>query len=179
MCAISPVTFCVFANAFTDILDKFGIHWQLLLIQTLNFSAVVAILYYFAFKPILKTIDARREKIEEGLRYTEKMKQKLDQADILVDNKLSQAKDEARQIIEEARAQAKEYSEKQRLEIDQLTRGMLEESKRTIEEEKAKMVGELKKDVKVLVADVVAKVLSKSLTDEERQKYQSMAEIEL
>ena len=179
MYGVNSVTSCFIANAFTEVLDTFGIHWQLLLIQSLNFLLVVAILYFVAFKPILRTIDERREKIESGLKYADEMKRKLGQAEVSAEERLTRAKNEARQIIEDANSQAKEYVEQQRLEMEQMTQEMLTAAQRNIADEKAKMMDDLKEEVKTLVADVAAKVLAKSMTNEERQQYQSMAEIEL
>ena len=66
MFGIETVILGAVTDALADVLKNFGVNWQLLLIQSLNFLCVVGILYYFAFKPILKTMEERRAKIESG-----------------------------------------------------------------------------------------------------------------
>ncbi|UPA28566.1 MAG: F0F1 ATP synthase subunit B [Verrucomicrobiota bacterium] len=168
----------VIANVLTEVAKAFGVHWQLLLIQSLNFLCVVGILYYFAFKPVLKTMDERRSKIEHGLQYADEMKQKLAQADSAVEERLSEAKAEACRIVENAKIEAEKHSVRQRTEAEHLAHEMIESAKQTIQAEKAKVVDDLKDEVKVLVTDVVAKILVKSMTDEERRRYRTMAEVE-
>lgn len=168
----------VLANVLTEVAQTFGVHWQLLLIQALNFLCVIGILYYVAFKPVLKTMDERRSKIERGLQYAEEMKHKLAQADTAVEERLTEAKAEACRIIENAKAEAEKYSVRQRTEAEHLAHEMIESAKQTIQAEKAKVIDDLKDEVKVLVTDVAAKVLDKTLTDEDRQRYRAMAEVE-
>ncbi|MDR0418399.1 MAG: F0F1 ATP synthase subunit B [Puniceicoccales bacterium] len=166
-------------DALTDVLENFGVHWQLLLIQSLNFLCVVGILYYFAFKPILKTMEERRTKIESGLRYAEEMREQLARSDVAVREQLAQAKEEARQIIEDAKRQAQDYAAKQKEEIEQLTQNMIASAKQNIADERAKMIVDLKDEVKVLVADMAAKVLARELSSEERTRYLDRAVLRL
>lgn len=179
MLGTGTVTPVVLAGAFSEFLDAFGIHWQLLLIQALNFLCVVTVLYYFALRPILKTMEARREKIESGLAYAEEMKEKLAEVDERAAKRLVLAKEEARKIVEEAKVQAKSYTDKQQREMEQMTQEMLASAKQSIADEKAQMLHDLKGEVKVLVTEVAAKVLSRELSPEERERYTEVAEIEL
>ncbi|MDR1907085.1 MAG: F0F1 ATP synthase subunit B [Puniceicoccales bacterium] len=179
MFGIETVVLGALTDALADVLESFGVHWQLLLIQSLNFLCVVGILYYFAFKPILKTMEERRTKIESGLRYAEEMREQLAQSDVTVRERLVQAREEARQIIEDAKQQAKDYAAKQKEEIEQLTEHMIASAKQNIADEKTKMMADLKDEVKLLVADVAAKVLTKELSAEERSRYLDGAVLQL
>ncbi|MDR1435542.1 MAG: F0F1 ATP synthase subunit B [Puniceicoccales bacterium] len=163
----------------SGLLETFGVQWQLLLIQSLNFLCVVAILYFFAFKPVLKTMEERKSKIESGLQYAEEMRLQLESSDAAIRDRLGQAKEEAHQIMEEARRQSEIYSDKQKAEMEQLTQGMLDGARRNIAEEKAKMFHDLKSEVKTLVTDIAAKVLAKELSLAEHKRYLDEIEIQL
>ncbi|MDR2200842.1 MAG: F0F1 ATP synthase subunit B [Puniceicoccales bacterium] len=154
-----------------DLLGTFGVHWSLLLIQALNFFSVVAILYFFAFKPVLKTMEERRAKIEGGLQYAEDMRVQLERCDGVIQERLAHAKEEAHQIIEEAKQQSKIYADRQREEVEQLGEEMIRAAKESIREEKAKMLIDLRSEVKILVGDIAEKVLAKELSTEERRRY--------
>jgi F-type H+-transporting ATPase subunit b len=165
--------------ASSGLLETFGVQWQLLLIQSLNFLCVMAVLYFFAFKPVLKTMEERKSKIESGLRYAEEMRLQLENSDATIRDRLAKTKEEAQQIMEEARQQSKIYSDRQRAEIGQLTQGMVDAARRNIEEEKAKMFHDLNGDVKTLVTDIAAKVLAKELSLAEQKRYLDEIEIHL
>ena len=57
-------------------MDKLGIEPVMLLTQVINFLVLVILLTKFLYKPILKLIDERRKKIEEGLQLAQEMKLK-------------------------------------------------------------------------------------------------------
>ena len=59
------------------IMHEFGVEWPFFIAQVVSFSVVAFLLYKFAFKPVLATIDERQSKIEDGLNYADEMKAKL------------------------------------------------------------------------------------------------------
>ncbi|MDR0740180.1 MAG: F0F1 ATP synthase subunit B [Puniceicoccales bacterium] len=179
MFEIETVVLGSITDALVDVLENFGVHWQLLLIQSLNFLCVVGILYFFAFKPILKTMAERRTKIESGLRYAEEMREQLAQSDVTVREQLLRAREEAQQIIEAAEQQAQDYATRQREEVERLTQQMIDAAKQSIADEKTKMMADLRGEVKGLVADVAAKVLARELSSEERAHYLDRAVLQL
>ena len=170
--------FATAIDSFVEVLGIFGVKWQLLLIQAINFLCILSVLYFFAFRPILKTMEERRTKIESGLKYAEEMKEQLAKSDITIKAQLAKARDEARQIIEEAQQQAQEYAEKQKAEIEQLTQNMVATAKQNIADERTKMLANLKGEVKLLVVDITSKVLAKELSLQERTRYLSETEIQ-
>src|ERR1017187_10313567 len=66
------------ASGVTKIVKDFGLSLPFFLAQVLNFSIVAFILWRFAFKPVLATIDERQKKIASGLQYADEMKAKLE-----------------------------------------------------------------------------------------------------
>ncbi|MDR2372373.1 MAG: F0F1 ATP synthase subunit B [Puniceicoccales bacterium] len=179
MFGIETVVLGSITDTLVDVLENFGVHWQLLLIQSLNFLCVVGILYFFAFKPILKTMAERRAKIESGLHYAEEMREQLAQSDVTVREQLLRAREEAQQIIEAAKQQAQDYATRQREEVERLTQQIIDAAKQSIADEKTKMMADLRGEVKGLVADVAAKVLAKELSSEERAHYLDRAALQL
>jgi F-type H+-transporting ATPase subunit b len=59
------------------IVTIFGVDWPHLLAQIISFSIVCAVLYRFAYRPILKMLEERRQQIAQGLANTEKIKAEL------------------------------------------------------------------------------------------------------
>src|SRR5215471_21009333 len=59
------------------IATTFGVDWPHLLAQIISFCIVCAILYWFAYKPILQMLEQRRRQIELGLANAEQINAEL------------------------------------------------------------------------------------------------------
>lgn len=86
----------------------FGIDWRLLIIQAFNFGLLLVVLSYFLYKPILKIIDERREKIAEGVRTADAASRRLAEAKEEGDKQIGDAAREAEGLVAAARASAEE-----------------------------------------------------------------------
>lgn len=54
-----------------QLIHAFGIDARLILIQVVNFGLLMAILTYFLYKPVLKVLAERQEKIAQGVKDAE------------------------------------------------------------------------------------------------------------
>ena len=54
-----------------EIARTFGVAWPHLIAQTISFILVCALLYWLAYRPILRMLDARRQQIADGLANAE------------------------------------------------------------------------------------------------------------
>lgn len=61
----------------SELFAAFGINWKLITAQMVNFGALVFLLSYFLYSPILKLLDERREKIAQGVKDAEEASAKL------------------------------------------------------------------------------------------------------
>ena len=52
-------------NMISEIAGRFGVRWDLLVAQIINFCIVAVGLYYLAFKPVLSNLDERKRRIDE------------------------------------------------------------------------------------------------------------------
>jgi F-type H+-transporting ATPase subunit b len=171
----------ILAAATTEIStpEKFGLELNVVLIQAVSFLILSAVLYYFAIKPVLSTMDLRAKKIDSGLRYADEMKTQLDalQAESVASAKRAQA--EATRIIEEARKAAKEFLDKQTQEASAKASDILVKAQQVIELEKKKMLAEARTEIARLVVETTQKVLAKDLSDSDRSRYNESAAREL
>src|SRR5229473_182972 len=60
-----------------DTAARVGLNWQQFISQTIAFCIVAFVLKRFAFDPIFKVLDERREKIKESLENADKIKAEL------------------------------------------------------------------------------------------------------
>jgi F-type H+-transporting ATPase subunit b len=148
---------------FMEILHKLGIDWKLLLAQGVNFLILLYILKRFAYGPMLRFLDEREARIEDGLKNAEAAAKKLTEAQAEQTKVLAEAQKEARGIVEEALAVAKrrdgENLEKTKEEIAR----MLTASQAEIASEKNKMLQEAKQELASLVVSATEKITKEKI----------------
>ncbi len=167
------------ANQILQIFDLFGLDIRFLLAQIVNFGIVAFLLYKFAFKPVLATIEERQKKISDGLQYAEEMKIKLADAEKEHAATLQKAQQEAQTILGEARETAKLYLDKQTEAAAGKSEEIIAKAKEAIELERNKMLTEVRGEVVRLVIDTTSKVLTKDLSEDERSRFSKSAAEEL
>ncbi|MCF7820137.1 MAG: F0F1 ATP synthase subunit B [Candidatus Pacebacteria bacterium] len=146
-----------------ELLEALGLNLKILLAQLVNFAVLFFVLWKFAYKPIFKMLEERRNKIAKGVKDADKAEDKLKEAKVKEQELINAAKKEALQIIEEARerAEAKKQSviDKTKEEIGQI----INAEKEKIQQEKADTLKSIKADVSELVILAVEKVLQEKL----------------
>ena len=78
-----------------QIASTFGVDWPHLIAQIISFGIVCVVLYVLAYKPILQTLEARRQQIASGLANAEKIKAELARIETERQQVLMKADDEA------------------------------------------------------------------------------------
>jgi F-type H+-transporting ATPase subunit b len=163
----------------TKIMHDFGISLPGIAAQVLNVGIVVFILWKFAFKPVLATLDERQQKIASGLQYADEMKLKLEAAQQESAASAKRAQLESTRIIEEARKSAKEFLDKQSHETATKANDILVKAQQAIELEKKKMLAEARTEIARLVVVTTQRVLARELSDADRSRYNDAAAREL
>lgn len=131
----------------SDLLAVFGVNWKLLLAQGINFALLLSILTYFLYKPILKMIDERREKIAEGVRTAEDAKNQLALAKTQSDKIVGDASKEAENLAKAARARAEEKGAEIVKSAEAQAQGVLSDATQRAEEAKRKAIKESEREI--------------------------------
>jgi F-type H+-transporting ATPase subunit b len=162
-----------------QITGKFGVTWPTLIAQMVNFCLVAIVLYKFAVKPIAATLDERQQKIADGLQYAEEMKTQLAEAERERAEKIKQAAIDAQRILTEAREQSKEMIEGKTQEAAAQAEAIIRKASEATELERKKMLSDVRQEVARLVVATSSKVLSRDLSDTEKQTFSDSAAKEL
>lgn len=161
------------------IVKHFGLDTGFFVGQTINFLIVAALLYFLAFRPILKTVSERQTKIEDGLRYSEEMKAKLADAEKSHEETLRQASLEAQNILKEAKTQASDLIENKTEEARTKAEDIIRRGEEALVAERKKMLAEVHDEVTRLVVATTRKVLDRELSDAEKSTFSNRAASEL
>ena len=87
-------------------LATFGLDWKIFLAQLANFAIVLFVLQRFAYKPLLKALDARSKRVEESLKKADEIDRRLTAVEAERSGTLAEAKTQAAALLEKARQDA-------------------------------------------------------------------------
>jgi len=154
-----------------EILKLFGIDWRLMIAQLINFAIVVAVLWYFALKPLTKTMRQRNQEIQKGLDDALEAEKRLSVAEEKVVDELRKAKAEATNILVEAQKQVDKNKQLEREKSQQEIEQMINKARQQIADEKNLMLAEVKQEIGGMVVQALQKILSEELTQAVDKKY--------
>jgi F-type H+-transporting ATPase subunit b len=144
------------------------------------FGLTFFVLKKYAFGPIQKTIDTRRERIEQALAEADNAREEARR--LLAEHRqlIGQAKTEGEEILSEARRIADAQRERVREETEEDRQRRLEETRRQIEQATHQALGQIRDEVGKLSLAAAEKITRKSLTGPDQQRLidEALAEID-
>lgn len=153
-----------------QIANTFGVDWPHLLSQIISFSIVCIILHRFAYKPVLKMLEQRRQQIAQGIADAETIKTELAQAEAKCREIILQGNAQATKLIEEAHKAAARVQQEETQKAIAAAEQIIVKSREAAALEHARMLAELKQEVGQLVVQTAANVIGKILTMEDQRR---------
>ena len=134
------------------------------------FAITFFVLRRYAFGPIQKLIDQRRDYIRDSIEQADNAREEA--RSLLEEHRklIGQAKSEAEGILAEARKIADSQRERMRAEIEEDRQRRLEETTRQIEQATQQALGEIRREVASLSLIAAEKITRKSLTDDDQRR---------
>jgi F-type H+-transporting ATPase subunit b len=153
-----------------ELLKPLGLNFKLLFIQFVGFMILFWMLKKFLFTRVLEMIQRRGDEIRGAFEANEKTREEAQSLKLDYERKLQEARKEAEQIIQASKLAAEkagqEIIEKTRQEASQLRdRGLAE-----IEQEKKKVITEIRRDVVNLSVDIARRLIVKAVDQKEAEK---------
>ena len=161
------------------IVETFGIDWPMLIAQAINFLIVAIVIWKFAFKNVLSTIKEREKQISDSLKNADRIKLELEETEKQQQQTLQDASLEAKKTISSAQEQAKAFIEAQKDDARKQAEEIIAKAKVAMEQERERVLLEAREEIASLVVLTATKVLSKDLSEEEKEKFSSQATKEL
>jgi F-type H+-transporting ATPase subunit b len=153
-----------------QIARTFGVNWPHLIAQIISFAIVCALLYLFAYKPVLKMLATRRQLIAQGLANSEKIKAELAKTEEQRQEVLTQANMQATQLIEEARGAAVRLRQQEIQKANVAAGQIIAKAREAAASDHTRMLAQLKREVGRLVVQTTAAITGKVLTTEDQQR---------
>ena len=152
------------------IATTFGVDWPHLTAQFISFAIVCAALYWLAYQPVLRMLETRRQQIALGQANAEKINAALANIESQRKSVMADAQAHSQQLIAEARDIAKRLQEQEAQRSIVTAEQILAKAREAAEQEHARMLAELRREVGRLVVQTTTAVVGKVLTpDDERR----------
>ena len=146
-----------------SIITDFHVDWRLLLAQLVNFSVVVAILYYFVFKPVISKMTERSDRIAQGLKDAENSRLSFDNSELEASRLIKDARAQSEAIIVEANRRAIDNQTATIKATKEQIATVIRQEKEQIAQERAQVEKELRLEGLALATELAEKILSRKM----------------
>lgn len=147
-----------------------GISLPSLVAQIINFVILLALLYFVAYKPILRMLDQRSARIRESMETAEMLKEKAAKTEQQVQEQLAAARREGQEVISQARQIGERMKEEARQEARHEAQALVERAGGEIRRERDEAIDELRKEFVDLAIVAAEKVINETLDKEKHRR---------
>ncbi len=144
-------------------MDELGFHWPSLVVYLVNFTLLLGILYAVGYKPILRMLDQRSQRIRESLEQAERIQKESAERQEAMEGQLQEARREGQALIEQARQAAEQYREEERERARQQATDFVERARADIQRERDNAVEEVRSQFADLAITAAERVIRRSL----------------
>jgi F-type H+-transporting ATPase subunit b len=145
--------------------EKLGINVQWFLSQLVNFVILLIILQRVLYKPMLKMLSQRRERVRESMEYAERVQKEAQRAQEDYAKKIDESRREGQAIIAQATQQAERTREEILAKAQEESRQIKAKAAEDVEYERKQVVAELRGQVAELAVLAAGRVLGKALDE--------------
>lgn len=152
------------------VLGTLGVNWKLLIAQLINFSVVLLVMWKWVYTPLLKLIEDRQKKVEQGIRDAEASARSRSESERQAETAILAARKEAQRLLEEATTAGDRLRAEMAGQANEQVARIVEEGRRKLAEEKEKAVKDAKNEIAGLVVAATEKVLAETTTDQQHRE---------
>ena len=152
-------------------LETLGIHFPSLAIYLVNFLLVLLLLYLFAYKPILRLMDQRADRIRESLEAADTARQEAASSQEAIQEQITEARREGQRIIDQARETSERFRTEEMDKARQEAEAFVERAKEDIARERDTALQEVRASFGDLAITAAERVIRSSL---DRQAHEEL-----
>lgn len=151
-------------------LGALGINLKIFIAQLINFLIVLLVLWKWVYRPVVKMLETRAEKIEKGVRDAQTAETRLVELEKEKDRVLAQAKRDATKISQEALAIAEARKTQMIAKAKEQVEGVIIKGKQQLQAEKDAMLREARQDMAALIVEGARRVLADGVDEKTSAK---------
>src|SRR3990172_2873208 len=136
-----------------------GINLPSLIAQLINFGLLFALLSVLLYRPLLRVLDERRKRIQEGLEASEEAKRRLAHTEQEVARELDKARQEGQALIAQAQQMSSRIQEEARQSARADGESLLERARSEIQLERDAAIADLRREFADLTITAAERVI--------------------
>jgi F-type H+-transporting ATPase subunit b len=144
-------------------LGALGVNGSDFIIQLITFVLAYFVLRRYAFGPIIKALNERREKIETGVALTEQMQREKAELDKKVAAALHDARKQADGILADAQEAAREAIRQAEDKAREKADSIIDDAQTRTHQDEARMRKALEKEIVGLIADAAGVIIDEKV----------------
>jgi F-type H+-transporting ATPase subunit b len=148
-----------------QLIETFDINLSSLIAQVVNFTILLLILSVFAYKPIMKLLDERSNKIKESLEMAETVKAQAQEAGEETKKRISEAVREGQEIIGRAVKSGEELRQKAQADAVVDGENIITRARAEIKQERDEAIDGVRREFADLTILAAGKVIDRSLDE--------------
>lgn len=153
-----------------EFLHSFGVEWKILIAQVINFAILFFVLKRFVFKPVMRILERREQKIKTDKKAADETAQKFVEIAKTREEILRKTRAESQKIISDAETAAERLKDELKREAQREVEKIMAAGKKQIDDDRKKAEASLKKDIGGLVALAVEKSVGDALNKRAHEK---------
>lgn len=151
-------------------MSALGINLGNLIVQLVAFLIFIWIFWKAALGPITRTIDTRRQRIEESMEAAERMQREMAEMHAQNQQAILDAQRQAQQILATARENAEQLAAQVRAQREAEANDLLERARAQSQQEIAQAWGALRRDVADIAIAAATKIVRHQLDRQEQTR---------
>ena len=140
-----------------------GFNVPSLIVFVVNFLLLLGVLYLFAYKPILRVMDQRADRIKESLEAADRAREEAARSQANTQDQLSDARAQSQHLIDQARDAAERYRESELARAHQERDAFLARAREDIQRERDASIQEIRSHFAGLAISAAEKVIERSI----------------
>jgi F-type H+-transporting ATPase subunit b len=144
-------------------IGSLGINGSTLIAQVINVAILFGLLYLVAYKPIMRMMDERSNKIKESMDNTEYIKQQAERAEEEADRRIEAAAKEGQEAIARAMRTGEEVRQEAQQKAKVEAEALVARARTEIQRERDEAIDQLRQSFADITIDAAGKVIDRTL----------------
>lgn len=146
-----------------QLIKALGISGPTLIAQLVNFAILFGLLYFLAYKPIIRMLDQRSKKIADSMEQTEYVSQQAAEAEKEYEQRIQAASREGQEVIARATRAGDELKQRSQQEAREEAENLINRARTAIQQERDDAIDDLRREFADLTIMAAEKVIGRSL----------------
>ncbi len=152
-------------------MTQLGINLPTLIVYLVNFGILLAVLYFFAYKPLLKAMDQRSDRIRDSLAAADQAREAAASSHAAIEEQLNEARREGQRLLEQAREATDRFREEEMGRVRLEAEAFVERARTDIQRERDAALDEVRVSFGDLAITAAERVIRRSV---DRQAHQEL-----